>query len=109
MGRTARILLSLGFLIFGLGCTQSRADGNVVNNIWWNIIINYNNSGQTVCVAKQWNPQTLIVRFDVFPVFPNNPHHGTVTATMNPYQFYKIFGWLDGTKPAPQCNLKSWH
>jgi hypothetical protein len=92
MGRTARILLSLGFLVFGLGCPQSRADGYVVNNIWWNFIINYNNSGQTVCVAKQWNPQTLIVRFDVFPVLPNNPHHGTVTATMIPYHLQNF--WL---------------
>jgi hypothetical protein len=108
MARKTGMLITIAFLIFGSGCAQSRADGYQVDSIWWNIIINFNNSGQTVCVAKQWNPQTLTVQFDVFPVLPNNPHHGTATAQMVPFQFYRIFGWLDGTKPNPQCIPKSW-
>lgn len=91
--------------------SQSRADGWEVNNIWWNVIINWRNSGQTICIAEQFNNQTFTeVTFDVYPA-PNTrpPRHGTATQrNMQPYTIYRIFGWLDGTKPDPQCVLTGW-
>jgi hypothetical protein len=110
MSRLTLIIPVALFLIVG-SVSQSRADGWEVNNIWWNIIINYNNSGQTICLAEQYNNETFAaVTFDVYPA-PNTrpPRHGTATQrNMQPYTPYRIFGWLDGTKPDPQCVLTGW-
>jgi hypothetical protein len=111
MTKFAKLLLLLS-IVSVVSVEKSRADGWEVNNIWWNVIINYNNSGQTICLAEQFNNQTFTaVTFDVYPV-PNAwpPRHGTATQrNMAPYTQYRIFGWLDGTKPDPKCVLTGWY
>jgi hypothetical protein len=108
MLRILKVVISLFILAIGL----SSEAYSQVNNIWWNVILNYNNSGVDVCIAEQYNQNTLIVTFDVFPGdprFPDRPIHGSSVATMVPYQQYKIFGWIRGTTTLPEtCTLKSW-
>jgi len=109
MVRLVKTILTVGLLVAG-SVGSSYANGWEVNNIWWNIIINYNNSGQTICLAEQFNNETFTaVTFDVYPV-PGHPgRHGTATQrNMQPYVQYRIFGWLDGAKPEPKCVLRSW-
>jgi hypothetical protein len=107
-----RVVLSLVVLAVGMGCEQSFADGQTVNNIWWNLILNWNNSGSDICFSEQYNSKTLVVSFDVYPgdpARPTRPIHGTSTQTMAPFKQYKIYRWPTGNKPNPQCTLKSWH
>lgn len=92
--------------------TESRADGQEANGIWWNIILNYNNSGEAVCIAEQYNNQALSnVKFDIYPGNLGRPGppwvHGTATIpVMQPFTFYRVFGWLPTPKaPPPQCTL----
>ena len=77
MVRLVKTILTVGLLVAG-SVGSSYANGEV-NNIWWNVIINYNNSGQTVCLAEQFNNEMFAaVTFDVYPV-PGHPGHGTAT------------------------------
>jgi hypothetical protein len=98
----------LTVVVLGSGNARAAVCGPPVevNNIWCNAIINWNNSGKTLCVAEQYNSQTVVVRFDVSPV-DSFGHHGTVTATMAPYQFNRIFAWLNGT-PNIKCIMTGW-
>jgi hypothetical protein len=94
------MLLGMGMLLLGSAgahsasilCSGNNGHGVEVNNVWCNTIINWNNSHQTVCVAEQYNSQTQVISFDVSP-----PNGGKSTATMAPFQFNRIFAWLDGT------------
>ena len=118
MTRLQRLALSVLVACFtiGLDIERSFADGWEVNNIWWNIIINWRNRHQTVCIAEQYNQYPLTAKFDIYPGYPfarhrhrgDPPGHGTATQFMQPFVGYRIFAWLDGTKPDPQCILKSW-
>jgi len=98
---------------FAVSAGESRADGWEVNNIWWNLILNYHNSGEDVCVAEQFNNQTLAVTFDIFPApglvtpIPKPYRHQKITQIMKPYTIYKIFGWIDPaqTPVPPQCTV----
>jgi hypothetical protein len=102
-------------VVFMVSATESRADGWEVDNIWWNLILNYNNSGMDVCVAEQYNNQTLSVTFDIYPapgLFPPKPpyRHQQITQVMAPYTLYRPFGWIHGpdTPVPPQCTLVSY-
>lgn len=114
MPKLLRLLAAFTLLAFAMP-VESRADGHEVNGIWWNVILNYNNSGEDVCVAEQYNNQALSnVQFDIYPGNLNRPGppwlHGTATIPlMQPYTFYRVFGWLP-TKgaPPPQCTLKNY-
>ena len=107
------ILFAVAFVV---SATDSRADGWEVNNIWWNLILNYKNSGQDVCVAEQYNNQTLSVTFDIYPAtgvfvpIPKPYRHQRITQVMKPYTFYRPFGWSDPaeTPVPPQCTLVSY-
>ena len=117
MTRFVGIVLAVAFS-FATLTTESRADGHEVNGIWWNIILNYNNSGEAVCVTEQYNNQTFAaVTFDIYPApgtvtpIPKPYRHAQVTQkNMQPYTFYKIMGWVPGSAPSDQlqCNLVSW-
>ena len=80
-------------------CPVNNTSGSIVNNIWCSVNTNYNGSGQSVCLAEQYNSQTMVVEF-----IPSPPPGGTAMATMTPYQEYRIFGWPDGT-PNIHCIL----
>jgi hypothetical protein len=115
MLRSHRPLYSAFAAIVSLGCAAQGASaaGRVVNNIWWDLVINWRNSGQTVCIAEQHNPYTVTAYFDVYPVYDNPigsrpPRHETIKAIMKSYKFNRIYGWLDSDRPNPQCVLKSW-
>jgi len=65
MVRLVKTILTVGLLVAG-SVDSGYANGWEVNNIWWNIIINHNNSGQTVCLAEQFNNEPFVaVTFDV--------------------------------------------
>jgi hypothetical protein len=109
MVRLVQTILIVGLLVIG-SVGSVYANGWEVNNIWWNIIANHKNSGQTVCLAEQFNNEPFTaVTFDVYPV-PGRPgRHGTKTqSNMQPHVQYRIFSWLDGAKPEPKCVLASW-
>jgi hypothetical protein len=109
MVHLVKTILTVGLLIAG-SVGSGYANGWEVNNIWWNIINNYNNRGQTICLAEQFNNEPFVAAtFDVYPVAGHPGHRRTVTQTnMQPYVQYQIFGWLDGAKPEPKCVLASW-
>jgi hypothetical protein len=110
--RAWKVVLILTFLASSWTFNRSFADGQEVNNIWWNLVLNYNNSGEDVCIVENFNSAQLTAVFDVFPgdpTFPNYPVHATVTPTLAPYQIYPIFGWIRGITTIPEtCTLKSW-
>jgi hypothetical protein len=96
---------------------EVRADGWEVNNIWWNVILNYNNQPEDVCVTEQYNSQTLAaVTFDIYPApgtTPTRPPYRHVQVTlrnMKPFTFYKVMGWITPyqTPVPPQCTLVSY-
>jgi hypothetical protein len=117
-------LLIVFSLAFFASANESRAvscdDGIVVNNIWCKFILDYNNSGENVCIAEQYNGQVggppLTVFFDIYPALANvtpipKPYrHQTITAVMKPYQLYRIIGWIKGQAPdnVEQCSLSGW-
>ncbi len=115
MKKLLRLSVAIPFITLATIC-EGRADGWEVNNIWWNLILNYNNRGVDVCVAEQYNPQTLAVTFDIYPALatstpiPKPYRHQKITQIMQPYTFYRMIGWLvpDQTPVPPQCTLVSW-
>jgi hypothetical protein len=110
------LTLSVAVSFIAIGICEGRADGWEVNNIWWNLILNYNNSGADVCVAKQYNSQPLAATFDIYPALTSStpvpkPYlHQKITQVMQPYIFYRMIGWLvpDQTPVPPQCTLVGW-
>jgi hypothetical protein len=109
MVRLVKTTLTAGFLI-ATSIGTSYASGWEVNNIWWNIIPNFRGSGQTVCLAEQFNNEPVVAAtFDVYPAHGRPGRRKAVTQRdMEPRRQYRIFGWADGTKPEPGCVLGSW-
>ena len=107
MSHFGKILAAAAMLVLG-SFNQGNAAGWEVNNIWWNLIPNWRNSGQTVCIAQQHNLFTFsAVAFDIYP----GPGGGRATATqrdMRPFDVYRIYAWRDGTKPNAYCMVKGW-
>jgi hypothetical protein len=96
-------------LMLEFGIAPSGATGWQANNVWWEIVRDWS-SGQLVCVAENLNPNPLNARFDVFPDrFDNDgrPLHGKTMLSMRPHIQYRVFGWLDGSRPAPRCELEA--
>jgi hypothetical protein len=54
MVRLVKTTLTVGFLI-ATSVGTSYGSGWEVNNIWWDVIPNFRGSGQTVCLAEQFN------------------------------------------------------
>jgi len=119
MTKALGLLIALSFVLFA-SANESRAascdDGIMVNNIWCKFILNYNNSGQNVCIAIQYNNQPLTVLFDIYPApgritpIPKPYRHQTIRALMKPYEFNRIFGWIQGEAPdnVQSCSLIGW-
>ena len=109
MVRLVKTTLTTGFLIV-TSVGTSYGSGWEVNNIWWDVIPNFRGSGQTICLAEQFNNEPFAAAtFDVYPVHGRPGRRGTATQRdMKPRRQYRIFGWLDGTKPEPRCILMSW-
>ena len=116
MTKLSGALLAIVFFTVGM-VGESRADGWEVNNIWWNVILNYDNKPEDVCVTEQYNNQTLAaVTFDIYPVPSDHPtrppyFHGPVTVSnLEPYTPRKVMGWgvPDQTPITPQCTLVSY-
>src|SRR6516165_4275246 len=78
-----------GILTLALWIEPSLADGWERSNIWWNIIINWQNRGSTVCVAEQFNSFTLRARFDVHPKSGRVTGSGRVSVLMHPFEWHK--------------------
>jgi hypothetical protein len=116
MRKTLGLFIALSFAFFG-SANESRAaacaDGIKVNNIWCKFILNYNNSGSNVCVAENYNNQSLTVLFDIYPApgyitpIPKPYRHQTIPVVMPPNEFYTIFGWTPGQAPngVENCSL----
>ena len=109
MVRLVKTTLTVGFLI-ATSVGTSFGSGWEVNNIWWDVIPNFRGSGQSVCLAEQFNNERFAaVTFNVHPVHGRSGRHGTATQRdMEPNRQYRIFGWPAGTKPDPKCVLTSW-
>jgi len=111
MTRFRGIILSASIILIAYS-QPGLADGWEVDNIWWNLIINFKNTGMTRCIAENYNMKTVTAVFDVYPEGnnANRPVHAQ-TPVVLPYhqQNLRVAGWPDNTKPAPQCKLISWH
>jgi hypothetical protein len=70
------------------------------------IILNYNDSHQTMCRALSNIPgRRIVAKFDVYPTgYPSDPHAivGPITLT-NTWSY--IFQWPEDTKPDPICKV----
>lgn len=119
MKTIAILLAALSFACFAFpneGRAAACADGIVINNIWCKFILNYNNSGENVCVAENLNNQPLTVFFDIYPApgnvipIPKPYRHQTIRAPMKPQEFNRIFGWIPGQAPdnVQNCSLIGW-
>ena len=108
MVRLVKTTLTAGFLI-ATSVGASYGSGWEVNNIWWDVLPNFRGSGQTICLAEQFNNEPFVaVTFDVYPVRGRHGHGTATQRDMEPRRQYRIFGWPDGTKPEPKCVLASW-
>jgi hypothetical protein len=109
MARLVKTILAVGLLV-GESVGSSYANGWEINNIWWNVIVNYNSSGQTICLAEQFNSEPFTATtFAVYPVSDHSGGYGSATQrNMRPNVQYRIFSWPDGAKPEPKCVLRSW-
>ena len=108
---TQSVLATIAFLMF---CNSSIADGWQVDNIWWNLILNYDNSGMDVCIAENFNSKTVYAIFDVFPAdnrVPPRPLHAKSYPTLPPYIQVRFYGWIQGFNGdlKESCILQSWH
>ncbi len=111
MKPVVKALLSATLLIAGAGIGRSFADEREVNNIWWNLDSDYNDTHQTVCVAENYNDYPVDAVFEVYPGtfdLEGNPVPGTAVLSMRPYVTYKLFGWPDGSGPDHRCALRSY-
>ena len=70
------------------------------------VVINWNNSGQTLCAAYNECLRPVEVAYDVYPFSPGRGGHGTARETLGMWQWGRIFGWIDGQSPAG-CSLIS--
>ncbi len=94
MKRIARICIFAAVLAFGSGFGATSGIASYANGVWCHIILNYNNSGQDVCLAEQYNSTSLTATFQVSP-----PPGIAGPLVMAPYQQYRVFGWYKPTKP----------
>jgi hypothetical protein len=126
MKKNVGLLIAFSLAFFA-SANESRAlpvscdDGIMVNNIWCKFVLNYQNSGQNVCIGEQYNGQLggppLTVFFDIYPApsnvtpIPKPYRHQTITAVMKPYVYDgRIFGWIIGEAPdsVEKCSLSGW-
>jgi len=89
----------------GVLCSGNNGLGVAVNNIWCNTVPNWWGSGQTLCVAEQYNFAPIDLRFYVRPLGPSGGTGHSDFRPMQPFQMAKVFAWPDNTNPAPQCIL----
>jgi hypothetical protein len=110
----ALLSTSVAALFLVLASSDGIADEWEVNNIWWTLIYNYNNSGEDVCIAENYysTPRTAV--FSVFPgdvSIPMRPVHGIARVMLPSYTPVKFFGWVHGTigNLIESCTLQSWY
>jgi hypothetical protein len=103
---------SVSIVLLSLGIGLADASGRTIDNISWNIIRNYQGTGETVCLAKNLNFTTVTASFDIYPaVFTSGHRWGRATATLvlPPYRRLPAFSWFRTEhKHSPSCTLKSW-
>jgi len=73
------------------------------------LIANWQNSGQTVCVAHNRNlMKPVFVKFDAYPDrSPGLVRHARFAGAIEPGQRERVYAWPDGQKPQPKCRLVS--
>lgn len=72
-----------------------------------NLIINWNNSGQTLCQTYNASSRTIAGVIDLYPVDGSRDNHATAYPVMMPHRFDRIFSWPDLNPRNPVCVLTS--
>src|SRR5262245_32617452 len=67
MIRMAGLSLLAAAAIAGLCGTATTGKAAEANGAWCQVFMNYNNTGQDVCMAEQFGPDTVTAKFQVSP------------------------------------------
>jgi hypothetical protein len=107
MNRSLKPLLLAALSPVGMGLGQSIADER--DNIWWDVVTDYNRNYEKTCVAQNRNHFTVRATFELVPThfdFEGNPLPGERRLTMRPHVIYKLRRW--GGAYDPSCSLRSY-
>jgi hypothetical protein len=105
--------LFVGGVCFGASVSQGKCPGNRKDYSYRNIVTsikdNYNESGQTACVARNLNTHNVHVVYDVYPTGNDakNPTHANVDLTLHISEEQMFFSNGDNDPHKIQCNLVS--
>lgn len=105
--------LVVGGACFGATVSQGKCPSNRKDYSYRNIVTsitnNYNESGQTACVARNLNTHNVHVVYDVYPAGSDakNPTHANVELTLHISEVQLFFSNSDSDPHKIQCNLVS--
>jgi hypothetical protein len=107
MNRSLKSLALAALSIVGPERGQSIADER--DDIWWELVSDYNGTNQTVCLAENNNDFRVHAIFELSPIrfdFDGNPVPGRVVVILRPHRPYKLYAWPNSFNP--HCSLRSY-
>jgi hypothetical protein len=107
MNRSLKSLALAAFSIAGPGVVHCAADER--DDIWWELVSDYNGSNQTVCLVENNNDFAVHAVFELSPTrfdFDGNPLPGRVIVILRPHMTYKLYAWPNSFNP--HCSLRSY-